>query len=75
MVAINTVALRGRQQAQGAFTESATAETAGEEAEALALTVGDMTNPTDLIYGATATDNATDFHSDEGVATPAELTR
>jgi len=54
MVAINTQALHQVQQIQGSFTDATAAIVAGEENEALALTVSDATNPVDWTYSATA---------------------
>ncbi len=73
MVAINTQALKGVQQIQGSFADMTSGDTAGEEAEALALTVTDLTNVVDWTYGATAEDNTTDIHSPGEQTPPSEM--
>lgn len=74
MVAINTQSLRGVQQIQGSFTDFTSGDTAGEEAEALALTVTDHSNEVDWEYSASASDNATDIHSPGESTPPEEMT-
>ncbi len=73
MVAINSQSLRGVQQIQGSFTDATAAETAGEEAEALALTVTDHSNEVDWEYSAIAEDNTTDVHQQGEAIAPSEL--
>jgi hypothetical protein len=71
MVAINTHPITKVMPLQGDFEEAAEADTVAEEAEALALTLTDATNPHDWTYSATAEDNTTDIHS-PGEDTPPE---
>ncbi len=71
MVAINTRPLTKVQQIQGDFEADTSADTAGEESEALALTVTDATNPIDWTYNSSTEDNTTDIHS-PGEDTPPE---
>ena len=73
MVAINSQSLRGVQQIQGSFTDATAAETAGEEAEALALTVTDHSNEVDWEYSAIAEDNTTDVHQQGEAIAPSEM--
>ena len=63
MVAINTQPITKVQQVQGDFEEAAEADTVAEEAEALALTVTDATNPVDWTYDSEAVDNSGDIHT------------
>ena len=73
MVAINTQSLRGVQQIQGSFDDNTSADTAGEEAEAWALTISDHSNEVDWEYSAIAEDNTTNIHSPGEATPPSEL--
>ncbi len=73
MVAANTTKITAPQQLQGDFNEDNSADTAGEESEALALTVTDATHPTDWTYSSNPEDNTNDIHTPGEGTPPSEM--